>query len=109
MEMMASLECGQFAFPGEFEKKGYSNTVNPLLEMAKPLHGMGKVVTGDSDFCVAMDMTALAKHGIHSQFLVKKRRYWPKHVPGDYIDAYMRRKELGETLTYVQEVEGSCF
>ncbi len=54
-------------------------------------------------------MTVLAKHGVHSQFLVKKWWYWPKHVPGDFIDAYMRHKELGETLMYVQEVKGSRF
>ncbi len=86
------LPNGQFAFPGEFEMKGYSKTVTLLLEMTKPQHGTGKVMTGDSGFCVAMGVTTLAKHGIHSQFLVKKWRYWPKHVPGDYIDAYMRRQ-----------------
>ena len=60
---------GQCAFPGEFEKKGYNKTVNLLLKMKKQLHGTGKVVIGDSGFCVTMGMIVLAKHGIHSQFL----------------------------------------
>ena len=68
------LPNGQFAFPGEFEKKGYDKTVNLLLEMTKPLHGTGKVVTGDSGFCITTGMIALAKHGVHSQFLIKKQR-----------------------------------
>ena len=103
------LPNSQFAFPGEFEKKGYDKTVNLLLEMTKPLHGTGKVVTGDSGFCVTMGMIVLVKHGAHSQFLIKKRRFWPKGVPGDSLDSYMRRKEFGETMTYVQHVDKTCF
>jgi len=46
------------------------------------------VVTGDSGFCVAESVTALHEKGVYGQFLIKKRRYWPKHVPGDFIDAH---------------------
>ena len=69
------LPNGQFAFPSEFEKKGYDKTVNLLLEMTKPLHGTGKVVTGDSGFCITTGMIALAKHGVHSQFGFGQRGY----------------------------------
>ena len=55
-----------------------------------PIHRTGKVVTGDSGFCVAEGVTALHKKGVYGQFLIKKRRYWPKHVPGDFIDAHWR-------------------
>ena len=41
---------------------------------------------------------ALQQFGIHRQFLIKKRKYWPKHVPGDYINGYMPE-------TFVQEME----
>ena len=77
--------------------------------MTKLLHGMGKVVTGDSGFCVTAGMIALAKHGVHSQFSIKRQWFWPKGVPGDSLDSYMRRKEFGETMTYVQHVDNTCF
>ena len=53
-----------------------------LLDMTEPIHRMGKVVTGDSGFCVAEGMKALQEKRVYDQFLMKKRRYWPKHVPG---------------------------
>ena len=39
----------------------------------------------------------LAKIGVYAGALIKKRRYWPKHVPGDMIDARMATKEVGQT------------
>ncbi len=80
---------GTWAFPAKWEKKRYSNTLKLLMDMKEQLHHTGKVVTGDSGFCVAQGVLALHQHGVHGQFLIKKRRYCPKHVPGDYIDAYM--------------------
>ncbi len=53
--------------------------------MTEPIHRTGKLVTGDSGFCIAMGVMALQKFGIHGQFQIKKWKYWPKHVPGDYI------------------------
>ena len=100
---------GTWAFPTKCEAKGYSNTVELLMDMTEPLHHTGKVVTGDSGFCVALGVTALHQHRVHGQFLIKKRRYWPKHVPGDYIDAYMMAKPLGATETFMQELGGIRF
>ncbi len=37
------------------------------------IHHMGKVITGDSGFCVALGVMALHQHGVQSQFLIKKR------------------------------------
>ena len=54
-------------------------------------------------------MTALHDRGVYGQFLIKKRRYWPKHVPADLIDAHMVGKSLGETETYVQDINGMRF
>ena len=98
-----------FAFPTKWEKKVYSNTVELVLDMTEPIHHTGKIVTGDSGFCVAVGVMALHQVGVHGQFLIKKRRYWPKHVPGDYIDSHMMEKPLGETELYVQELGGVRF
>ena len=100
---------GQYVFASEFEKKGFTPTVALLLEMTEPIHRTGKVVTGDSGFCVTSGVLALHDHGVYGQFLIKKRRYWPKGVPGDYIDNYMSNKPLGATETFVQEINGVRF
>jgi hypothetical protein len=52
---------------------------------------------------------ALQQFGIHRQFLIKKRKYWPKHVPGNYIDEYMATKLLSHMETFVQVIEGKRF
>ena len=82
-----------WAFPKNWEKNGYSNTVEIIMNMMEPLHHTEKVVTCDSGFCVALGVTALHQQGVHGQFLINKR-YWPKYVPGDYIAAYMMVKQL---------------
>ena len=60
-----------WAFPSKYETKGYSKTVDLLLDMTEPIHCTGKVVTGDCGFCVAMGVMTLQKFGVHGQFLIK--------------------------------------
>jgi hypothetical protein len=98
-----------WAFPSKWEQRGYTKTVNLLLEMMEPIHGMGKVVGGDSGFCVTQGVLALNKVGVKAQFLIKKRKYWPKFVPGDYIDEYMKDKPLGHSESFVQVIDGLTF
>ncbi len=86
---------GSWAFPSKWEQMGFTKTVNLLLEMTEPIHHTGKIVMGDSDFCIADGVIALHKKGVHGQFLIKKQKYWPKFVPGNQIDEYMSSKPLG--------------
>ncbi len=47
------------------------------MEMTEPIHGTGKVVGGNSGFCVTQGVLALVdKVGVKGQFLVKKHKYW---------------------------------
>ena len=39
----------------------------------------------------------LRKVGVFASAVIKKRRYWPKYVPGDLMDDHMKEKELGAT------------
>jgi hypothetical protein len=71
--------------------------------MTEPIHWTGKVVTGDSGFCVTAGVTALYAQGVSGQFLIKKCRYWPQKVPGDQIDEYMKGKALGAVESFVQD------
>ena len=77
--------------------------------MTEPIHHTGKVVTGNSGFCVMAGVMALHTYGVFGKFLIKKRRYWPLNVPGDQIDAYMLRKGLGKFKSFVQDLEGTPF
>ncbi len=103
------LPSGQWAFPSKRERKGYDKTVELLLDMTESIHRTGKIVTGDSGFCVTARVTALHAHGVFGQFLIKKCRYWPVKVPGDQIDAHMSRKELGEVESFLQDLGGIPF
>jgi hypothetical protein len=100
---------GSWAFPSKWEQMGFTKMVNLLLEMTEPIHHTGKIVTGDSGFCIADDVIALHKKGVHGQFLIKKQKYWPKFVPGDQIDEYMSSKPLGYTKTFLQVIDGMRF
>ena len=92
---------GTWAFSSTWELMGHTRAVYLLLEMTKPIHGMGKVVGGKSGFCGTQNVIALNRVGVKSQFLCKKRKYQPKLIPGDYIYEYMRNKPLGHTEAFV--------
>jgi hypothetical protein len=53
------LANGRWAFPTQWENEGKTKTVELLLDMTALIHRSGKVVTGDSGFCVAAGVTAL--------------------------------------------------
>jgi hypothetical protein len=67
-----------------------------MLRMCEPIFSTGKCVVLDSGFCVAKGITALHNHGVYAGALIKKRKYWPKAVPGDAIDRYFRDKNVGD-------------
>ena len=50
----------------------------------------------DSSFCVLEGLVELRKMGVYASALIKKRRDWPKHLPGDEIDEYFKKKKVGE-------------
>ena len=81
---------GSLAFPSEFP--GYSKTATLMLEMTKPVHHTGKVVSMESGFCVSVGIIAMHNFGVYGQSLIKKLRYWSKNVPGDSIDSYFANK-----------------
>ena len=49
----------------------------------------------DIGFCVLEGIIELRKMGVYAGALIKKRRYWPKHVPGELINEYLKDKEVG--------------
>ena len=77
-----------------------------LMRLCKTIQGTGKIVILDSGFCVLEALIALNKVGVFAGALIKKRRYWPKHIDGDGIDEYFKDKEVGENDTFGGELSG---
>ena len=75
-------------------------TIHLLLRLCKSIYGAGKIVILDSGFCVLEGLIELRKVGVFAGALVKKRRYWPKYVMGDMIDAHFTGMEVGSTDSY---------
>jgi len=50
----------------------------------------------DSGFCVLKGIVELRKKGVFASVLIKKRRHWPKFIPGDDFIAHFEDKEFGE-------------
>ena len=90
--------------PKEYDDKG--KTVGVMLRLTKPLHHTGKIVEQDSGFCVFEGIAAQHQMGVYGDALIKKRRYWPKHVPGSEIDAAMSDAEIGTVRTLQGKVLG---
>ena len=77
----------------EFDEIG--KTTGILLRLTKPFWSTGKVFVLDSGFCVLQAIVELKKRGLFAAALIKKCRYWPKHVPGNEIIAHFNDKEVG--------------
>ncbi|KAL7447609.1 hypothetical protein ACHAXS_000008, partial [Conticribra weissflogii] len=88
--------------------KGY-----PIMWRMKRQEGKERPKKSDGSwtgFCVSDGILAMHSVSVYGQGLVKKRgMYWPKDVPGDYIDECFKQKELGEHDCYVQEIDGVPF
>ena len=65
----------------------------------------GNVVILDSGFCVLKAIALLKKRGVYASALIKKRRYWPKGVPGDAINQHFKELEVGTADSLKCEVE----
>ena len=66
-----------------------------LMRLCKSMYSAGKVVILDSGFCVLEALIELKKVGVFAGALIKKRRYWPKHVKGEMIDAHFSDARVG--------------
>ena len=88
---------------GDKEYDNLGKTAGTLMRLTKPIQGTGKLFVLDSGFCVLQALVELAKVGVFAHALVKKRLYWPKHVPGDKIIEHFKDKAVG----YVDARQGN--
>ena len=74
-----------------------ARTTGLLKRLCEGIKGSGRVVILDSGFCVLEGLVELRKMGVYASALIKKRRYWPKHVPGDAIDDHFKDRNVGDS------------
>jgi hypothetical protein len=79
--------------PKEFDSEGA--TVGLLKHLTKSIWYSGRAIVLDSGFCVLAGLVALRLVGVFAAALIKKRRYWPKYIPGDDIIQHFDDKEVG--------------
>ena len=68
-----------------------------LVGLCATMYGSGKIVVLDSGFSVMKGLIALKKLGVFAHAVAKKRRFWPKFVPGAAIEERMEGKPVGST------------
>ena len=74
----------------------YGKMTGLILRMTESSWGKGRVVVMDSAFCIISALALLKKRGTFAVTVAKKRRYWPKYVPGDAVQADMAGRPVGE-------------
>ena len=63
----------------------------------------------DSGFCVLQAIVELKKRGVFAHALIKKRRYWLKHVPGEQIIQHFADTAIGSADAIKGELDGVPF
>lgn len=91
---------------GDPEFVEHGNTGGLLLRLTKSIHNTARYVVLDSGFCVLAALAALRSLGVFAGALVKKRRYWPRHIAGDAIDRHMATKNVGDTAAVEGTLDG---
>ena len=87
------------------QEKELGKTGAMMMRILKPIVGTAKVVILDSGFCVLSALVALRKAGVYASAVIKKRRFWPKLIPGKAIDEKMAGAEVGETASLHGELD----
>ena len=77
-------------------KNKHGKTCGLLLRLCVSLYCTGKVVILDSGFCVLQAIVELRKKGVYAAAVIKKRRYWPKYIPGVKIDEHMEGRSVSD-------------
>ena len=71
------------------------NTVGLLLRLTSSIYNTGRIIVLDSGFCILQGIIELRKLGLFAHAVIKKRRYWPRYVKGNDIDAHMSNMDVG--------------
>ena len=84
-------------------------TTSLLLRLCESIFHKGMVVILDSGFCVLRTLIELKKRGLFASALIKKQRYWPKHIKGDNIIEHFETQKVGDTDSLPGTLDGVPF
>ncbi len=72
-----------------------------LLLMLQSYFGTERYIVFDSGFCVLEAIIEFKRNGLFGCTLIKKRCYWPAHVPGDAMNDFCNKEgvQLGDCHT----------
>ena len=84
-------------------------TVGLLLCVLEPIFVKGMVVILDSGFCVLRGFIELQKWNVYASTLIKKFKYWPKHINGTEIKAHFDGKDVGDCNSWKGMMEEVSF
>ena len=82
MELVEGKDSPSQIIP-KFNNEG--KTVGLMLHVLEPIFANGMVAILDSGFCVLRGIIELKKQGVYASALIKKCKYWPKHIKGEEI------------------------
>ena len=91
MELVEGKDSPSQIVP-KFNNKG--KMVGLLLHVLEPIFAKGMVVILDSGFCVLRGIIELKKWGVYASTLIKKCKYWPKHIMGEETKAHLMVRML---------------
>lgn len=77
----------------KFEEHG--KTVGLVMRCCASLFATGKCVIMDSGFCVLDALTRLKSYGVFALIMIKKKRSWPKGIPGNDVVEHMKDTPVG--------------
>jgi hypothetical protein len=77
--------------------------------MTKPWWGSKRIVIMDSAFCQLKALIELEKRGIYATSVIKKRKYWPKHIDGAQMDTQVDQTPVGTSRCLRGKMDGQPF
>ena len=77
--------------------------------MTHALVELGIVLILESGLCVLVGVCALSSRVVYAVAQIKKWRYWPKNVPGDFIIHEFEDYQLGETNALAETLNNVPF
>eukprot|EP00055_Hartaetosiga_balthica_P018338 m.133075 g.133075 ORF g.133075 m.133075 type:complete len:412 (+) comp9491_c0_seq2:1076-2311(+) len=82
----------------DFRKKE-KGTAALLTRLTKPIWHSNRVVCLDSGFGVVDAALTLLAKGLYATTVYKKRRYFPRNIPGDSVAVYLDNAPIGTVAT----------
>ena len=99
MELVEGKDSPSQIIP-KFNNEG--KMVGLLLRVLEPIFDKEMVVMLNSGFCVLRGIVELKKWGVYASALIKKCKYWPKHIKGEKIKELLMVR-MSEIATHGRE------